>query len=453
MKIVAVIVILGAGLGTAFAQSATPSAEVLQSSAARFTIDPESGSRLPLLTREDMRDEASARIYDTLTRSGGAPPRGTLAIALYSPATAAALDRIHDYLRTESALGPRLFELLNLITAREMNLAYEWSTHEAAALQAGLPPAVIDVVRLNEATSGLSNFDALIVDFGRQLFRSRQVSSATFAALVQQRGRQGTFDVIMALTYPMMAGILQRAVDQRPPDGWDPAALPAVAGVGTPNGRVGDFVALAPRPALPADVHEDSYYRFPLLRREELDPRGREIFDRLVGNDRDTAPRGPVGMTFNSPELVEPIQQLNTALRVEGVLDRRMAEIVITATGREMNSQYQWIVHGGAAEQAAAGQRVLEAIRDDGDLSGLDERDAVAIAFTRELFREQKVRLETFTAAIDLFGAQGTVEMAALIGDYLMITTLYNALGMRLRPEQRPTLPHRAGAPVGAEWQ
>ena len=68
-------------------------------------------------------------------------------------------------------------------------------------------------------------------------------------------------------------------------------------------------------------------------------------------------------------------------------------------------------------------------------------------------FVKQKVRPETFAAAVDLFGAQGTVEIAALIGDYLMVTTLYNALGMRLRPDQTPTLPHRAGAPVGAEWR
>jgi hypothetical protein len=51
------------------------------------------------------------------------------------------------------------------------------------------------------------------------------------------------------------------------------------------------------------------------------------------------------------------------------------------------------------------------------------------------------------------FGNRGTVEIAALIGDYLMITTVYNALGMRLRSDQEATLPHRAGAPVGAEWR
>jgi 4-carboxymuconolactone decarboxylase len=453
MRIAAVIVILGASFGTALGQSAARTAEPVQAAATRFTIDPQSRSRLPLLTREDMADEASQRVYDLLAGAAGEPPSGTIATALYSPATAAAFGRIDGYLRTESALGPKLFELLSLIAAREMNLAYEWSAHAGPALQAGLPPAVVEAVRMNGPITGLASFDALVIDFGRQLFRNRHVSSATFAALLQQQGRRGTFDVIMALTYPMMTGVVQRAVDQQPPGNWDPAALPAVAGVGTPAGRPGEFVALAPRPPLPPDIHEDSYYRLPLLKREELDPRGREIFDRLVGTGRDTAPRGPVGMTFNSPELVEPVQQLNTALRVEGVLDTRMAEIVITATGREMNSQYQWIVHGAGAEQAGAGPQVLEAIRVDGELSGLGERDAVAIAFTREVFREEKVRPETFAAAVDLFGTRGTVEMAALIGDYLMMTTVYNALGMRLRADQTPTLPHRVGAPVGAEWR
>jgi hypothetical protein len=96
---------------------------------------------------------------------------------------------------------------------------------------------------------------------------------------------------------------------------------------------------------------------------------------------------------------------------------------------------------------------VLEAIRVDGDLAKLDERDAAAIALTRELFRERAVQPGTFDAALKLFGTRGVIEIAALAGDYLMMTTVYNALGMRLRPEQTPTLPHRAGAPVGAEWR
>ena len=58
-----------------------------------------------MLTRDDMHDEASARIYDTLAGPGGEPLRGTLAIALYSPATAAALARMHTYLSGRECAG------------------------------------------------------------------------------------------------------------------------------------------------------------------------------------------------------------------------------------------------------------------------------------------------------------------------------------------------------------
>jgi 4-carboxymuconolactone decarboxylase len=389
----------------------------------------------------------------TSAQPSTAAPRTTVETVAASGATAEALGRIEEYLWEESALGTRFAALLALVTAREMNLAYEWSVREAAALQAGLDPAVIEVVRSNGAFTGSMGDDALLVEFGRQLFRRRHVESATFAALVERFGRHGAFDAMMLLAYPAMAGILQRAADLRPPVTWNADRLPPAAGVGTPAGQLGVFVEIGERPPLPADVHEDSYYRFPLLRREELDVRGREIFDRVVGADREAVPRGPVGMTFMSPALVEPVQQLNSALRETGALDTRLVEIVIATTGREMNSQYQWNVHGGAAERAGAGRAVLDAIRDDRDLAGLEERDAAAIRFTRELFREERVRPETRAAAVRHFGERGTAEIAALAGDYLMMTTVYNALGMRLRPDQAATLPHRAGAPVGAEWR
>ena len=382
-----------------------------------------------------------------------ASARAALAVARYSPETAAVFGRMEVYLRSASPLGLRRFALLGLITAREMNLAGEWGAYERAASRAGLEPAVVEVIRQNEPVTELDPEDALIIDFGRELFRERHVSADTFAALLGTLGRQGLFDAIMGLAYPAMTGLLERAVGRQAPVDGDQAVLPAQAGVGTPPGRPGDFIGIGPRPPVPADIYEDSGYRFPLLERTELNARGREIFDRLVGTDAVTAPRGPVGMTLNSPELAEPVQQINTALRVNSVIGRRTSEVVIATTGREMNSQYQWLVHGAAAAQNGAGPEVLEAIRDDSDLSGLDDRDAVTITFVRELFREPSVRPETLAAAVAIFGSRGAIEIAALAGDYLMMTTVYNALGMRLRPDQEPTLPHRAGAPVGAEWR
>ncbi len=140
-------------------------------------------------------------------------------LALHSPSTAAGLDRIERYPFTESALRGRTAGLLALVTAREMNLAHEWSIREDAARASGLEPAVIDVVRNNGSVDALSRDDALLIDFGRQLFRNRHVRSETFAALVELKGRQDAFDAIMLLAYPAMAGMLQRAVDRQPPAG------------------------------------------------------------------------------------------------------------------------------------------------------------------------------------------------------------------------------------------
>ena len=450
MRIMAAMTLIGAGVSAAWGQNAPEPAK--SPLVGGVSIDSKSAARLPLLTREDMRDDESARIYEALSGPDGEPPQGAVGILLYSPATAAGFGRIERYLLTESALRGRVAALLTLVTVREMNLAYQWSVREGAARSSGLDAAVIEVIRSNGPVEGLSRADALLIDFGRQLFRNRHVQSATFAALVDRLGRRGAFDAIMLLAYPAMAGVLERAVDQQPPQGWS-ARLPRIAGVGTPTGRPGEFVGLPERPPLPSDVHEDSYYRFPLLARQDLDARSKELFDRVVGPDRERTPRGPVGMTFLSAELVDPVQDINDALRTNGVLGTRLAEIVIAATGREMNSQYQWNVHGAAAAAAGAAQGVLDAIRSDGPVTALDERDAVAIEFTRQIFREERVRPETFARAVEILGVRGTVEMAALSGDYLMVTTVYNALGMRLRPEQAATLPHRAGAPVGAEWR
>jgi len=78
-------------------------------------------------------------------------------------------------------LRGRLAALLTLVTAREMNLAYEWSVREGAARPSGLEAAVIEVIRSDGPVEGLSRGDALLIEFGRQLFRNRHVQSATFA--------------------------------------------------------------------------------------------------------------------------------------------------------------------------------------------------------------------------------------------------------------------------------
>ena len=160
---------------------------------------------------------------------------------------------------------------------------------------------------------------------------------------------------------------------RQPPAGCGRSRLPRVDGVGTPTGVPGDFVCARRAAAATA------------RRSRRLVPIGSRCFsDRnstrepvrssigwWLGRDQNTTPRGPVGMTFLSAELVEPGQAINTALRTNGVLGTRLAEIVIAATGREMNSQISGMSTARPPTRPARGRAVLDAIRE-----GLHRRGA-----------------------------------------------------------------------------
>jgi 4-carboxymuconolactone decarboxylase len=413
-------------------------------------VDPISRSRLPRLARADMKDDESRRIYDVISGPNGVPPSGTIAVALYSPPTAEPIRAMNAYLRTKSSLGNRLSELLILVTSRELNQKYEWSAHEPAALRAGLEANVIDVVRNNKPVTGLSERDAVIIRFGRQLFREKTVDPAVFAKAMSFWGRRGTYDVIMLMGHYAMAGVMKHAANQQPPADWNPANLPTLPGMGAPTGEIGKFIGPPVRvTTVPSDVHADTLFRFPYVKREDLDEKGKEMLDRMIGKDRNDAGGGPIGMAFNSPELVDPIRSLNAYLRDKGVLGPRLAEIVIATTGREMNSQYQWAVHSASALRTGASASLLDAIKNDRELTGSDPKDSLVVTFVRELFRTNSVQPETWAKTVEVFGKQGAVEIAELAGDYLMITLMYDALDMQFPRNQEPTLPRRMGAPEG----
>lgn len=116
-----------------------PSGARLESDAALpKDVYPDSRSRLPLLTREELNEQGK-KAYDAAAAiSPSGRPEGVPAIRLH---------RSGVEVRWDSAVGRRLTELAIITTAREHDQPYEWSLHEMEALSVGLEPAIIDVVR------------------------------------------------------------------------------------------------------------------------------------------------------------------------------------------------------------------------------------------------------------------------------------------------------------------
>src|ERR1043165_7120232 len=97
--------------------------------------------------------------YTTPFRSGTAPRTTPLlgpgGLSLHSPGSAEPIERLNRYLRNDSVIGRRLFELCAIIGAWEIQQQYEWSGHEPAALQFGVSQKAVDIIKFNRPIEGL----------------------------------------------------------------------------------------------------------------------------------------------------------------------------------------------------------------------------------------------------------------------------------------------------------
>jgi 4-carboxymuconolactone decarboxylase len=198
-----------------------------QTAALPKDIDPQSYSRLPVLTRDDMKDEDSKRIYDELAGGPGktVTPTGPAAISLYSPKVAESIQMLNQYLRFHGVLKPRDFEVVILVVAREFDQQYEWSGHEMGARRANVPQPVIDAIKFNKDAAGFSDQDTLLITFARQLLHQHRLDSDLYAKAVAAFGKQGTLELATIIGDYAMAAMMLNATDQRVPPGR-PELLP-----------------------------------------------------------------------------------------------------------------------------------------------------------------------------------------------------------------------------------
>ena len=88
-----------------------------------------------------------------------------------------------------------------LVTAREMDCQFIWNAHAAFGRQAGLSDSLVDDLRDKRALTGLSPQETAVVEFGRELFRTRRVSQPAFDAALSHFGVQGLTELTTLMGY------------------------------------------------------------------------------------------------------------------------------------------------------------------------------------------------------------------------------------------------------------
>jgi 4-carboxymuconolactone decarboxylase len=195
--------------------------------------------------------------------------------------------------------------------------------------------------------------------------------------------------------------------------------------------------------AFPADIQPDSLSRLPLRRREDMDEQGQRFYDAVVGPQSRTLVglRGPSGIWLHSPDLGERVRAVNQYLRFETALDRRLTELAILVTARELDNQFEWTAHEPAALGEGLSQEIIDVVKYRRPNVGLGPKESVIVDFGREVFRDKKVWPETFARAVELFGHEAVVNLAALMGNYAMTAVMLNAVDQQVHPERKPLLP------------
>ena len=180
--------------------------------------------------------------------------------------------------------------------------------------------------------------------------------------------------------------------------------------------------------------------RLPSITSEQLNPDEWHYLDEIVKSRGSV--RGPYGMLLHSPKLAARVAATGEFVRFEsGFLSNALKEVVILATAREINSQYEFSAHARLAREAGVSEDTIRTIASGAAPEPLSGDEEMLARYTIELLRDRKISDPAFNAVKDRFGPQGTVELTVLIGHYLLVGQVLAAFDVELAPGVTPELP------------
>ena len=134
---------------------------------------------------------------------------------IHSPELAQQAQRLGAFCRYRTGLPLRLSELAILVTAARWQAQAEWYIHYPIALEAGVAQVDAEAIRLGRQPSFANSDDALIYAFASELYDTKRVSDATYAAAVTRFGHEVTINLVGLLGYYALVAMTLNVFDMR----------------------------------------------------------------------------------------------------------------------------------------------------------------------------------------------------------------------------------------------
>jgi len=180
------------------------------------------------------------------------------------------------------------------------------------------------------------------------------------------------------------------------------------------------------------------------LTRDELDERGKKVWDAIVGTRGDLVVSeqgslyGPFNAFVHAPEVGGRMVALGKVLRFETSIDNKLLELAVITVGARWKAEFEWWAHARMALAAGVAQEVVDAIG-RGEAPPFDSEDQQTVhAVARQLSETGHLDDHTYHAAHQLLGETGLVELVSLCGYYAMISFVLNAFDVPVPPGETP---------------
>jgi 4-carboxymuconolactone decarboxylase len=431
-------------IGAALAVHAqTPSKQVKQAPDPRSVVLV--GDRFKPLTYDQMTPEQKTMIDHLLAGERGGV-RGPFNVLLRSPEVGDLGQQFGGAMRFRTGLPKDVSEVIIIMTGRYWMAQYEWNSHQAAALQNGVDPAIVNAIATGKRPARMSPEIELAYNFIDELLTTHQVTDATFKAAKDKYGERGVVDMIgLSGWYGLVSMLLN--VDRYPmPEGVPPGLQP----LDQPLPVVGKgFATPVPGVLSPAEVKSAAGGkeftmrgdRFQPLTYEQMSPEQKKLTD-LAVSQRGTG--GSFNINVRDPDGGRLLFDMGDRVRFHMSVPDKLKELAIILTARYWGAQFEWLAHRRAAVQAGLSEEKVKAIAEGRRPAAMSADEEAVYNFIAEIFKTKHASDAAFAAVKNIVGERGVVDLMVSAGYYQVVSMLMNVDRLAVNANQQPELKYLA---------
>jgi 4-carboxymuconolactone decarboxylase len=156
--------------------------------------------RLSTVEPERMDDSQRAALAEVVAGKRGRIP-GPMRAWIHSPEMGTRAQRLGEFLRYDTVLGPVLSELAILVTAKFWSAEFVFNSHAISGRQAGLDPKIIDDIAGGREPRFADAKAQAVFDYATMLHRTHFIPATLHDEAVAALGERGVVELVGLLGY------------------------------------------------------------------------------------------------------------------------------------------------------------------------------------------------------------------------------------------------------------